>query len=474
MASITQRAPPSRRWRSTTVRLVVLVIIFVLVAISALLGFIAASVSSAMMRQVDSLLTWQVFYYDAIQTAALPSAIHERLEYERMRVNFYGLFDQEGRHLAGDVTSLPNQSLPNRKGVTLDAGLAIEGMEQIPVMRVIAMKRGNGETLLIARDLSSVLQTRRDIFRTLFAGGAVVLIAGLIGGFLFTLHQARRLKAIRVATQRIAQGELGQRLPISGNDEIEMLVYLVNHMLDEVERLMHEVKGACDGIAHDLRTPLVHVRSLLMQIEAESGRLQNEQIGSLVSKTQDEVELLLERFRALLRISEIGALNRHGGFDEVELEQLISQLSALFDPTAESRNIKLEVTVERAAVVRGDRALLFEALSNLMDNAIKFTPDGGEVRLLLHATARGPLIEVCDTGLGIDPSEKQAVLQRFYRGEKTEHIPGSGLGLSIVWAVTQLHDFGISFGYAVEASPDGRRAPFGTRVTLECWPQSLV
>jgi signal transduction histidine kinase len=461
-----------RRWRSASVRLIALSTVFVLAAIGVLLGFIAVSVSSAMMRQIDSLLTWQLIYFDSIPTAELPQAIQERLKFERVRVNFYGLFDPDGRHLAGDVLALPTTLRPIREGVTFDGSLRVEGLVHAPVVRVMAEKRENGETLLIVRDISSVLEMRSEIFHALFAGGALILVIGLVSGLLLTLRQARRLKEIRLATHRIAQGELGQRLPMTGRDEIEMLAHLVNHMLDEVERLMHEVKGACDGIAHDLRTPLSHVRTLLTQIDARSSLGNDATMDALVTRARGEVDFLLERFRALLRISEISTLKRHSGFDHVSLNDLIVELKDLFEPLAESRNIQLTLGETVATTVRGDRALLFEALSNLLDNALKFTPEGGEVTLSLTILPDGPMVQVTDNGPGIKPEERDAVLQRFYRTEGASHIAGSGLGLSIVSAIVQLHDFKLKITDAktVRRSADGP----GACITIECWPQSLT
>jgi signal transduction histidine kinase len=292
----------------------------------------------------------------------------------------------------------------------------------------------------------------------------VCLLAGVAGGLALSVRQMRRLKAIRRVTQRIAQGDLAQRLPMGGRDEVDMLAHLVNHMLAEVERLMNEVKGACDGIAHDLRTPLAHVRTLLAHAAERTETLDDAALSQLVERARIETDALLDRFRAMLRISEIGTLQRRGGFGEMQLETLVEEVGELYEPLAESRSIQLSVHVQPVDAIHGDRALLFEALSNLVDNAIKFTPEGGVVRMELRQTSAGPQVEIVDNGPGIAADERDAVLQRFYRGESTRHLSGSGLGLSIVSAVMRVHDFTMKIG---NAQP-------GTRISIECWSRTLA
>jgi signal transduction histidine kinase len=463
-----------KRWRSSTFRLIVLSTSFTAIAISTLLGVLAYTVSSSMMRQVDSELSWQLIYFDSLSSAELPVIIRDRSRYGQLHVNSYGLFDANGKLLAGAVTAFPPSLRVNREGLTLLHPPQIEGAPQARVVRAMAVKRDNGETLLIARDLSNVIQTRDDMVRSLFAGGGLVLVVGIGSGFLLTLRQARRLKAIRHATLRIAEGDLGQRLPTAGGDEVEMLAHLVNRMMDEVERLMHEVKGACDGIAHDLRTPLLHVRTLLNQINADKKLFGDSRSELRFDQARNEVESLLERFHALLRISEISTLNRHRGFEELALDQLVSELGELFASLAESRGIEMIVTVTTPMSVRGDRNLLFEAISNLLDNALKFTPEHGEVTFQLSAGSLGPQIDVIDTGPGILPEERKAVLQRFYRSAQTSHFPGSGLGLSVVSAVVKLHDFGLQISDTVARDNLTPHALSGTRVSIQCWPQSIA
>lgn len=452
------------RWHSTTFRLITVYAVIFSLSVMLLLGFIGWAVTGDMERETDVPMDWQLIYLDSMPHEQLADAIHRRLEHERMHTNFYGLFSADGQHIAGDILKLPPELAVHRRGRTLEHTLVIEGDQHAPVVRAMAERMKSGDTLVVARDLTHILNIRETIINALVGGGIFCLAAGIAGGLGLSVRQMRRLKAIRRVTQRIAQGDLGQRLPIGGRDEIDMLSHLVNHMLAEVERLMNEVKSVCDGIAHDLRTPLAHVRTLLAHIAEHTDKLDDAALLGLVDRARGETDGLLNRFRAMLRISEIGTLQRRGGFGEVQLETLVREVGELYEPLAESRTIELLVQVSPVAPIHGDHALLFEALSNLIDNALKFTePGSGTVRVVLAQTPLGPQVEIIDNGPGIAANERDAVLQRFYRGESTRHIAGSGLGLSIVSAIVHVHDFTLRIG---SADP-------GTRVTIECWMKTL-
>jgi signal transduction histidine kinase len=463
------RAPDiGRRWHAATFRLLSVYGLIFAVSVILLLGFMSWVVTGEMERQNDLVMDWQLTYFAAIPRAQLAETIGHRLEHERMHAAYYGLFRADGQHLAGDIMQVPPGIRTDRKGVTLDHTLPVASAQPAPVVRAMADRRHDGNILVVARDLTHIIRIRDTILNALLFSSGLCLAAGVVGGFALGMRQMRRVREIRRVTQLIAQGDLNQRLPVGGRDELDMLSHLVNHMLDEVERLMTEVKGACDGIAHDLRTPLAHVRSLLARID-ESARDMSEDGRTLawmpmLERAREETDQLLDRFRAMLRISEIGSLKRRGGFAEIQLEALVRDVCDLYEPLAESRSISLAVEATAVQVVHGDRALLFEALSNLLDNALKFTPAGGAVRVTLTQTRDGPQVDVIDNGPGIPVEERHAVMQRFYRGEHTRHIAGSGLGLGIVSAVMRVHDFSARIG---SAEP-------GTQVSIECWPHTLA
>jgi signal transduction histidine kinase len=240
-----------------------------------------------------------------------------------------------------------------------------------------------------------------------------------------------------------------------------MLAAIANGMMDEVERLLWAVKSVGDNVAHDLRTPLTRLRALLYRVRQESGGSLHD--NQMLDQALGETDALLGRFKAIQRISEVDRRERRAGFAPVRLKSLVEEIGELYEPLAEDRRLTLVTEAEAACEILADRELLFEAFSNLVGNAIKFTPPGGAVRLALSKQAEGPRLEIIDSGPGVPEDERDAVLQRFYRGRRDRDVPGSGLGLSIVAAVARLHDFRMVLG---DASP-------GLRVTLDCWPTAM-
>ncbi|WP_438393192.1 ATP-binding protein [Caballeronia sp. DA-9] len=461
-----------RGWHTTTFRwLAVYAVIFAL-AVLVLIGFIGWSVTTRMEIDTDSLLHWQMVSFESIPDRELPSAIQRRVEQERLHNSYFGLFAANGAHLAGDILTMPDglavvQSGMGGKatGTTLVRSVAVMGRAHLPVIRAIAQARPDGSRIVIARDLRGVLSLRDATLNALVGGGVILLFVSIGAGLLLSVRQMRRVHDIHRVTVRIAQGDLNQRLPIGGRDELDMLAHLVNHMLDEIERLMDEVKGACDGIAHDLRTPLAHIRTLLGNAAQRSHTMADEASAQLIEQARRETDMLLERFRAMLRISEISGLKRRSGFAQVDLTALVKEMCELYEPLAEDGGVNLVTHLDAMPAIHGDRSLLFEAFSNLLDNAIKFSPEGGMVRVTLTVHLHGPRLTVTDNGPGIPEHEREAVLQRFYRGADARRVLGSGLGLSIVSAVMRLHDFTLHVGANEE--------PGGTVMSVECWPHAL-
>jgi signal transduction histidine kinase len=278
----------------------------------------------------------------------------------------------------------------------------------------------------------------RDIVLLALAWSAVVIIlTGLVLGAALSLSPLRRVRVLQATAREIAAGDFERRMPVSiRDDELDMFAATVNHMIDEVERLMAEVKGATETIAHDLRTPLTRARARLSRLQhaLDGGDPRSEDALAVI----DELDTVLGRFAAILRISELEARRRRAGFTPIDPGELARQAVELYGPVAEAREVRLEAAIEAAPRIEADAKLLFEALSNLVDNAVKFTPPGGRVQVRVEV---GPQLVVMDNGPGVPEGEQAAVLQRFYRGERDRLTPGSGLGLSIVSAIVRLHGF---------------------------------
>lgn len=458
---------PGQRWHTSTFRWLSAYAAIFTLCFMALLGFLEYSVGAAMEREADSAIHWQMRYFDSKGDDRLVSAIERRIERENRHANYYGLFTPDGQRIAGDIMALPHglkfELASESHSSTTGSTLMLAENPSTPTVRVMGETRANGDQLVIGRSLDDVRQVREELTRALIGGGVLCLVLSLGTGLLLSFRQMRRVADMRRVTTRIANGDLAQRLPIGGRDELDMLCHLVNHMLTEVERLMNEVKGACDGIAHDLRTPLVRLRLQLANLAERVRDNGDEAVNTLLAHARVEADSILDRFGAMLRISEIGALQRRSGFDIVSLQTLVEELCDLYQPLAEEKSIKLQLSTEAVDSVHADRALLFEAFSNLLDNAIKFAPEGGDVSVVLRSDQAGPQLVIADNGPGIPVSERNAVLNRFYRVEQTRHIPGTGLGLGIVSAIVRLHDFELRIG--------GEEC--GTTITIDCWSHNL-
>jgi signal transduction histidine kinase len=226
-------------------------------------------------------------------------------------------------------------------------------------------------------------------------------------------------------------------------------------MIGEVERLISEVKGATEVIAHDLLSPLATAALQLRRIQRSDVHE-----PQAVERVAARIEEVLERFRAILRIAELDVRQRRGGFGTIDLAEVTDPVSELYQPLAEIAGVRLLVLAQRGTLVEGDAKLLFEAVTNLIDNAIKFSGRGSTVQVRLGTDPARPQIIVEDDGPGIPSTERAAVLQRFYRGERSRPVAGSGLGLSVVAAIVRLHEFSLTLE---DANP-------GVRAIIDCQP----
>jgi signal transduction histidine kinase len=219
------------------------------------------------------------------------------------------------------------------------------------------------------------------------------------------------------------------------------------------------IAGIGNDIAHDLRTPLTRVRLMLERGRSNAGTL--EQLQLIADKAVAGIDQSLAITTALLRLAEIENSRRSAGFSEVALADILREVSELYEPIAENKGVILQIDLVHAPTVVGDRDLLMEAIVNLVDNAVKFTPQGGRVDIALFRGAAESIVRIKDTGSGISEHERDIVLKRFYRSDKARSAPGFGLGLNLVAAIVKLHGFRLTIhpgsGCVIEiASPDQR------------------
>jgi signal transduction histidine kinase len=231
---------------------------------------------------------------------------------------------------------------------------------------------------------------------------------------------------------------LGERIPLRGTgDEWDGLAENLNSMLDRIGELVETNRQVSDNVAHDLRTPLTRMRGRLER--ACNQQLDLNHYRSLVNDTISDLDEILTTFSSLLRISQIEARDRTAAFRNTDLSEIVREVAELFEPSAEEKAIRLQLSTSETVYVVGDRDLLFDAISNLVDNAVKHGGDRGEVRIAVARCADGPVLSISDRGPGIPIDERNHVLRRFYRLERSRNRPGNGLGLSLVAAVANLH-----------------------------------
>jgi signal transduction histidine kinase len=382
--------------------------------------------------QADAQRLSDVYRRDGVD--ALRNFIDARL---RMRIagdRILLLTDATGRPLAGNLPAWPNvPTVPGDYRVQIDLGS--KGI-QTALVHVAAL--GNYD-LLVGRDNRLFAPLEERFWYGLTGAIAVLSIAGLLIGVITRRALMSRVDSIRQTVSAIIHGDLAHRLPTHLNDdELNTLSRTINGMLDQIEQLVRGVRNVSNSIAHDLRTPLAELRSRLEELALM--RPPPEQAFSEVDGAVADVDRVIRIFDALLRLAEIDAGLRRSGFVAVDAADLAATAVEFYAPAAELKGIALTFGTDGPTTVAGDPVLLAQALSNLIDNALKFTPNDGMIHVAVQSCPGGSVeISVADNGPGIDDAEKAKVVERFYRGDASRGTPGVGLGLSLAQAVAKLH-----------------------------------
>jgi signal transduction histidine kinase len=310
------------------------------------------------------------------------------------------------------------------------------------VLRATVDTLPDGYHLLVGRNAGDLDAFTRKIEVALLLGVALMFVLAGLASVSVTRRTVGRIEAINATSRSIMQSGLGKRIPLRGTrDEWDQLAENLNSMLDRVEALMAEVKQVSDNVAHDLRTPLTRMRG---RLEKAYNRPHNSDHDlALIGDTMADLDAVLRMFSSLTRISQIEAGDRTSAFRTVNLAEIASEVVELFDAAAEDKRVHLNAVVDRPVLVTGDRDLLFDAVANLVDNAIKYGGTAGRVAVEVAQNDGSAVISVADDGPGIPTNERQNVFKRFYRLERNRRTPGNGLGLSLVAAVARLHGAGV-------------------------------
>ena len=405
--------------------------------------------------RIDSLLQAEARVMASESEPEMIRVIHRQLAGDLFHLAFAALFAADGQLIAGNLqhipVGLPIDGLAHRvsaAGVEPDA-------PAFAVVRAVAMRLPQGRILVIGRDIAVLSELRAPVLSALEIALIPAFLLSLLTGALLSRRALARVKVVHETIERIMRGDLHERLPARGTrDDLDRLAVSVNRMLDRIERLLHEVKGVGDNIAHDLRTPLARARAKLERGRNAAGDLP--ELRRVVDRAVADLDQTIGIITALLRIGEIESGRRRSGFGALNLADLAREAHELYQPVCEEHQQSLDLAITAEPVVSGDGELLMEAVANLLDNAIKFTPAGGCVRITVGMERGVAALSVQDTGPGIPPEDRENVMRRFYRAEASRHTAGHGLGLSIVGAIMRLHEFRL----VLRTPPQGTGAIF--------------
>ncbi len=422
-------------------------------ALSLALGYVALGLIALILFAAPLWYAWQVTIaesrFEFLQTDAQRLAEVYRREGGDGLKNFMAarvgmqivgerillLTDASMHPLAGNLPQWP-VNVPTAEG-NYDSRLAVAGHGNEPALLHVA--NIGSYHLLVGRDnvLFEPLQTR--FWYGLSAAVAVLCIAGVLIGLITRRALMTRVYSIRQTVSAIIHGDLQHRLPTQFNeDELNTLSHTINGMLDQIEQLVHGVHNVSNAIAHDLRTPLAELRSRLEQLALI--RPAPDETFAEVDAAVADVDRVIRIFDALLRLAEIDSGMRRSGFVPLDASDLAASAVEFYEPAAELKDIELRFSASGPVLVSGDPVLLAQALSTLIDNALKYAPKNGVIEVAVRKRADGSAeLTVTDNGPGIDAAEKSKVVERFYRGDASRGTPGVGLGLSLVQAVAKLH-----------------------------------
>jgi signal transduction histidine kinase len=425
--------------RSTASRLALVFAGLFMVAAMLLAGLLWWNTTGYLDRETDAVIAADTRAIgDRLSDFGLAGGVqtmNERIAADTDNRGIYLLTDPRLRPLGGNVDAWPLKVGPRPGWYEVQ----LVHRDRLHMARLLHVALPGNFQLLVGRDVQDRVEMRNLFLRGLGWAGMAALAFAFFGAWLIRRAVERRIEGINRTATAIVQGDLTRRVPLrDADDEFDQLVATINRMLDQMQQLIEGVRNVSNAIAHDLRTPLAETRARLESLLRQPAGTEASLDG--IAAAIADIDRLIGVFNALLRLAELDTGLRRAGFAPVDVSALIDDAAELYGPAAETRGIGLDSHAEAGLALTGDRQLLAQAVGNLLDNAVKYTPAGGSVRLWAEAAGDGRiLISVADNGPGIPEDERAHVTRRFYRGDASRHAAGVGLGLSLVEAVARLH-----------------------------------
>jgi signal transduction histidine kinase len=427
---------------SSTFKLALIAIGTFGVIASAIFSYVYISTASYVRARSDRATMTEYLILQAAYAGSgrdgLIAAIERRIADKSLADNVYLLADPSLAALGGNLRQWPSAVTAARGWVEFRAPGALAGVASRPLLRAMLETFPGGDRLLVGRDISELDSFTEQIKTAVISGVALIFVLAAVASILVTRRTVGRIEQINATSRAIMQSGLDQRIPLRGShDEWDRVAENLNLMLDRIETLMGEVKQVSDNVAHDLRTPLTRMRGRLEK--AYHGNRSGKADQSLIGDTIADLDAVLRMFSSITRIAQIETQARQDAFRTTNLVEIASEVVELYDAAAEQDGTRLTIVGDPEVAVTGDRDLIFDAIANLVDNAIKHGRAGGQVVVANESIDGRPVISIADDGPGIPADQYEHVFKRFYRLESSRYTPGNGLGLSLVAAVARLH-----------------------------------
>ncbi|MBS0361797.1 MAG: HAMP domain-containing histidine kinase [Proteobacteria bacterium] len=433
-----------RIFRTTPFRLTVLFLALFASAAMALLAYIYVATAGEARRRTEAEISREMHSlesaYDRAGLAAVNQSVIERAASERSLV--YLLMTPDQKRISGSIPVSPVDRFDGQPTWTTFSLTDVDaaGRTVKHPARGLQHRLAGGQLLFVGADIGEDEAYVVQVVRALWGAGALIVVLGLCGGLLMSRNVSRSMASLTAVVDAVRGGDLGARAHVRGaRDEFDELAAGVNEMLDRLERSMAGHRHAGDAIAHDLRSPLTRLRARLevAYLDVEAGKGDPEQA---LAQALEDTDGVLKTFAAVLAIARLQAAGTAPNQALFDPSELAANIAELYEPLCEDKGLDFDAEFGKELQARGNQEFLSQALANLLDNAIKYTPSGGAIMLRVRRRSSGEIeFSVTDTGPGVPEADRERVIQRFVRLENSRSEPGSGLGLSLVAAVAEAH-----------------------------------